>query len=65
MTDHGLAYNRFVAELALHPDMVSRLLAWHPAVGVCDACGLPGGQIAIAAPCSMQRRAHRTGKNRW
>ena len=59
MGDHGPAYGRFVAELALQPDMIDRLLAWHPAVGVCDACRLPGAQVAIAAPCSIRLVAER------
>ena len=54
MSDHRPAYDRFVAELALHPDMIERLLTWHPAAGVCDACRLPGAQIAIAAPCTIR-----------
>jgi hypothetical protein len=59
MGDHGPAYDRFVAELALRPDMIDRLLSWHPAVGDCDACRLPGAQVAIAAPCSIRLVAER------
>ena len=54
LSDHGPAYDRFVTELAGHPEMIDRLLEWHPAVGYCDACRLPGAQIAIAAPCSIR-----------
>jgi hypothetical protein len=59
MGDHRPAYDRFVTELALQPDMIYRLLAWHPAVGDCDACRLPGAQIAITAPCSIRLLAER------
>jgi hypothetical protein len=59
MSDHRPAYDRFVAELARYPDMINRLLAWHPLVGDCEACRLPGAQVAITAPCSIRVLADR------
>jgi hypothetical protein len=59
MGDHGPAYDRFVAELAHYPDMITRLLAGHPPIGDCDGCRLPGAQRAIIAPCSVRTLAER------
>lgn len=59
MGDHGPAYDRFAAELARYPDMITRLLAAHPATGDCDGCRLPGAQLAIDAPCSIRALAER------
>lgn len=59
MSDHGPAYERFVAELARYPDMINRLLAAHPPGGDCDGCRLPGAQLAISPPCSIRTLAER------
>jgi hypothetical protein len=54
MSDHEPAYTRFVQELAHYPDMIDRLLAWHPARGVCHACRLPSALVSVPAPCSIR-----------
>ena len=58
MGDHGPAYGRFVAELALQPDMIDRLLAGIPPSASATRAA-PGAQVAVAAPCSIRLVAER------
>ena len=47
-------FSTFAAELSRDLQLVTRLLADHPATGDCTGCRLPGAGVAIKAPCGVR-----------
>ena len=47
-------FSTFAAELSRNLQLVTRLLAEHPATGDCTGCRLPGARVAVKAPCGVR-----------
>ena len=50
-------FSTFAAELSRNLPLITRLLAEHPATGLCYGCRLPGSRAVPNAPCGVHNVA--------